>query len=337
MHPLRLVVPSLTLALAACAAAPNPAPSTSPAVYAPPSRPPVASLPAAAPASARAAEAPTPADQPPAAPASNGLVIMTVAGQPVDVSELLAQWMHQSSLEVKEQLDRLILARLVLAEASRLGLAIDPARAEKSYADAAGAIERDLAKKKPGLTLDKYVDQALGLDPKAYRERLRDDALRGLLAERVMRAFTLQSEHADLRVIVVKSEDALKEAQAALAAGESFEDVARKHSSEGSAKDGGRVPPVIRSDTVMGKLAFETPVGAVGGPKYEQGAWLLVKVVARPEPLFGDWKVIGKQVEDSLVERAIEDLELSQWQSAMLRRYDVDITPLLKLVGQPVH
>ncbi len=344
MHTVRYFLSALVVLASACAAAPNPAPSPAPATYTPPAKASVDS----APTNARATEAPAalasdpapqerPAASPVAKPETSGLVVALVAGKPIDATELLSQWMHQSSLDVKEQIDRLILSRLVLEESKRLGLLIDPERAEKSYADAAMAIEKEIGKKRPGLSLDRYIDQALGLDPKVYRERLRDDALRGLLAERVMRAFTLQSEHADVRVIVVKSEEKLKDVQSELAAGKAFEDVARAHSDEPSAKDGGRVPPVIRSDTVMGNLAFETPIGSVGGPKYEQGAWLLAQVVARPEPLVGNWNAIGGQVEASLKERSIEDLELSQWQTAMLRRYDVDISPLMKLVGQPVR
>ncbi len=319
-------------ALSACAAAPNPKPSKAPATYTPPAPAPAAE------AETVEASAPPEVPEEPKAPAPTaGVVIATVAGKPVDVSELLTQWMHQSSLDVKEQVDRLVLSRLFIEESRRLGLTIDPEQAEKAYADAAIAIEKEIGKKRPGISLDRYVDQLLGLDPKVYRERLRDDALRGLLAERVVRAFLLQSEHAELCVIVVKSEEKLKLVQSELAAGKAFEDVAREHSEEPSAKDGGRVPPVIRSDTVMGNLAFETPVGSVGGPKYQQGAWLLAKVVSRPEPLVGNWKAIGERVEASLKERSIEDLEISQWQTAMLRRYEVDVTPLMRLVGEPTR
>jgi hypothetical protein len=333
----------LLAALCACTAAPNPTPPKAPATYAPPA----ASAPAPT-ATAETVEASAPEPQSPSpatppkesaatTPTSSGVVIAHVAGQPVDVSELLSQWMHQSSTDLREQFDRLVMSRLVLEEARRLSLSIDPERAEKAYADAVIGIEKEIGKKRPGLSLDRYVDQLLGLDPKTYRERLRDDALRGLLAERVMRAFQLQSEHADIRVIVVKTEEDLKTVQSELAAGKPFEDVARERSADSSAKDGGRVPPVIRSDNVMGTLAFETPVGSVGGPKYEQGAWLLAKVVARPEPLVGNWNAIGEKVEASLKERSIEDLELSQWQTAMLRRYEVDISPLMKLAGQPTR
>ena len=140
----------------------------------------------------------------------------------------------------------------------------------------------------------------LGLDPYTYRERVRADALNQVLAERVTRAFLLQSEHAVVRVIVVKKEGEVKEAQEALAKGEAFEEVAKRLSSDASSKSGGRVPPVVRSDTAMSKIAFDTPVGGVSEPRYNQGAWLIAKVVARPKPLEGGWRELGPAVEASL-------------------------------------
>src|SRR6185369_6525222 len=160
--------------------------------------------------------------------AGSKLPIGRVAGQDIDVSELLALWLHQDSLQVLENLDHLVLGRLVLAEADRLSVQIDPQRAAKAYQDAVAAIEKTLNAKRPGVTLDRYVDEALGLDPVRYREYLRDESMRGLLAERVVRAWVLGNEHADIRVIVVRSDDDSRKVGEALASGKSFEDVARE-------------------------------------------------------------------------------------------------------------
>jgi parvulin-like peptidyl-prolyl isomerase len=267
---------------------------------------------------------------------ADDLVVANVAGKTIGVRELLGQWVHQNSMEALDQLDHLVLTRLVQEEGRRLGVRVDAEKAERAYSDAVTEIEKKIAEKKPGVSLDQWVDQMLGLDPLVYRNQLRADALNQLLAERVTRAFMLESERAEMRVIVVKSEDKLKEAQAALAAGEAFADVARRLSSDPSSKDGGRVPAVIRSETVMGHLAFQTKVGEVGGPQYSQGAWLLVKVEALPQPIVGTWAEISPAVEQSLSERRIEELEFSQWKSVMMRRYPVDVSPFLRAAGQPV-
>jgi parvulin-like peptidyl-prolyl isomerase len=278
---------------------------------------------------------------PPAAPAAPvaassdrpaALPIARVAGREIDVAELLGLWLHQDSLQVLEHVDHLVLGRLVLAEAARLGIKIEPEVTDKAYRDAVEAIEKTIGAKRPGLTLDRYVDEALGLDPVRYREFLRDEALRGLLAERVVRAWVLASERSEVRVIAVKSEEDSVKVRDALAAGEAFEDVARRLSADSSAKDGGRVPSVVRGDSPIARLSFQTEVGQVGGPQYEKGAWLFVKVESRPEPVQGEWKDVASMVEKSLAERPVVDLEVSQWKPVMVDRYGVDISPLMKLV-----
>ena len=55
---------------------------------------------------------------------------------------------------------------------------------------------------------------------------------------------------------------------------------------------------------------------------------------ARPAPVEGDWRAVGGRVEASLAGRGIEDPEYWQWKTAMLARYEVDMTPFLELVGQ---
>jgi parvulin-like peptidyl-prolyl isomerase len=348
----------------ACSATPNPKLTNEPAAWTPPPKgapsAPQDPQARAAPASAPMGGVPSAASGvPPATPATvagesaalasaavttpatvrddvgDGAVAM-VGDKPITVRELFAQWVHQNAIEALDQLDHLVLTHLVQEEARRLNVRIDPDVAQAKYSEVVVQIEQKIGEKRPNVSLDQWVDQVLGLDPLVYRTQLREDALSQLLAERVTRAFMLESEHAEMRVIVVKSEEKLKEAQAALAGGEAFAEVAKRLSSDPSAKDGGRVPPVIRSDTVMGKLAFQTKVGEIGGPQYSQGAWLLVKVEALPTPLTGNWPEISATVEKSLSERHIEELEFTQWKGAMLRRYRVDLSPFLRLAGQPV-
>lgn len=263
--------------------------------------------------------------------------IASVAGEALDVRELVAQWVHHKSADALDELDHLVLTRLVRAEAARLGLELPPESAQKAYEAAVAQLEKEIQKRRPGLALDAWVDQVLGLDPLVYRERMRSEALQQLLAERTTRAYILQSEHAELRLIVLRSEAEVKDAQAALAKGEAFEEVAKRLSADPSSKDGGRVPPVIRADTPVARLAFQTAVGGVSEPLYNEGAWLIAKVEARPAPIEGNWSKIREAVEASLAARGIEELEFTQWRASMLRRYQVDISPFLRLAGQPVR
>jgi len=341
---------AVLLASLSCAAAPNPRIPGDPAPWQPSAPPQPAATAGGAAKDANASAVPAGPASTPAAPGTSpvaasaapanptsGLAIAMVAGKPVDAADLIAQWVHHKSNDALQELDHLVLTRLVGAEAQRLGVVVAKEAAEASYAAAIAAMEKEIEKRRPGIKIDAWIDQVLGLDPYVYRERLREDALDQLVAERVTRAWVLTTEHAELRLIVVKSEAELKGVQEALSKGEDFAAVARRFSSDPSAKDGGTVPPVMRADTPMGRLAFTTPIGAVSDPLYNQGAWLIAKVDARPKPIDGLWPQIGAAVEASLTQKKIEELEFSQWRSAMLQRYQVDITPFLRLAGQPVR
>jgi hypothetical protein len=59
-----------------------------------------------------------------------------------------------------------------------------------------------------------------------------------------------------------------------------------------------------------------------------------VRVDDRPKPLDGDWARIGSAIEQSLKKRPVDPLEVKQWHSAMLERYEVDLKPFLELVNE---
>ncbi len=268
---------------------------------------------------------------------STDLVVATVAGKPIYASELMAQWLYAGRSEARDLLDNLVIGRLVVAEATRLGVRIDPELAEKSYTRGVEALEKQVQSSRKSLeniTLDRYVDQYLGLDPKRYRERLRDDSLRSLLGERVVRAWLLQNEHAFLRVVVVKSEEDKKLVEDGLAAGTPFEELAKQYSKDLSAKDGGRIAPIVRGKTPIASVAFATEPGKVGGPIAEGGDFLFVRVEKRGMPLEGAWNVLGPAVETSIGDQGVDQLELEQWRRAMRDRYTIDYTPFLRLAGE---
>jgi parvulin-like peptidyl-prolyl isomerase len=350
MNPHLRTASALALLWLSACAAPNPKPSTEPAAWRPS---PEATAQQKTETAAPAKEVAKPKDNaaaaqvavtatPAAAPATSEPIVARVAGQPVYVSELLSQWLYLDNFRVLDQLRNLAMSRLVLAEAKRLNITIDADRSSSAYENAVASIENeirgsDLGKKSPNLTLDSYVERVMGLDPIRYRERLRDDALRALLGERVARAWLLQQEHAEIHVIVVGSENDIKAAQKDLADGKSFEDVARSRSIDPSKKDGGAITPIVKGSTPLSKAAFETAIGGVGGPITDSGAWLLLRVDDRPKPVQGDWTRIGPAIEESLKKRPVDPLEVKQWHSAMLERYEVDLKPFLDLVHEPAR
>lgn len=279
-----------------------------------------------------------PAD--PAAAASEGQtgrgVVALVAGQPLYVSELFEAWLHKDSRNVLRLIEELVLSRLVLAEARRLDIVLS----DESHAEALAGVhehmQQEVDRNGAGLSMEDFIRQRLGLDPTRYLERLEQQTRVDLLAERVVRAWLLDSERAEVSVIVVDRREDVDIVQAKLAQGEDFGKLAGEYSVEDSAARAGRIPPVVRGPAALARLAFSTPVGEVGGPVFESGQWLFLMVDGRPKPLRGSWSEVGQAVQASLAERPIEDPEYWQWKAAMLDRYEVDMEPFLDLVGEAV-
>ena len=262
------------------------------------------------------------------------LAIAIVAGQPILASALFAQWLHRSSDEVLDELDQLVMERMVELECARLGIEVSAQDVDRAYQRGVKVIETQLERGGRDMSFDDYIERVLGLDPKTYRDRLRRSALHALLAERAFRAFLLTSEHAYARMIVVRTEGDAEIVQRELDAGRPFQEVAAEFSIED--KDlRGELVPVLKSGTLMSRLVFQTPVGEVAGPSNEQGAYVFVLVVERPAALTGNWSEIGREVLATLIEQPVQELEITQWRAAMQRQYEVDLSPFLQLAGEP--
>ena len=261
-------------------------------------------------------------------------VIGRAAGQDVHASELLTRWLHRESPRVRTYLEELVLEKVIAVEAQRLGVRLPQETIARETERVFAAIQEEIDATSPGLDLDEFIRRRRGLDPERYKARVASDRALELLAERCMRAWLLAQERCEVRVLLVTERTKLERVEEALAAGTSFEDLARSYSEHSSREEGGRMPAVVRSHTAISRLAFSTPVGQVGGPIDQDGQYLLVEVVERPEPVSGPWPEVRAAVEASLVRHPIEDPEYWQWKDAMLATYEVDTTRFLELVGE---
>ena len=270
------------------------------------------------------------------APARSGVPeVARVAGQSIGVDELVEAWTRRESAVVRRYLDELVLERLVVAEATRLDLALEGAEVEAAARDVRARIEEQV--RRAGSTdLRAFLRREVGLDPDRYLEAAERSAVVELLAERCVRAFTLAQERREVSVILCDDREAADRVVAGLLQGEEFADLARAHSGDASGEQGGRIPAVLRTTSAISRLAFHTEVGQVGGPLEQGGRWLFVRVDGAPVPQAGPWPAVGRLVLASLEEEPISDPEYWQWKDAMVDRYEVDTDPLLRLIGEPV-
>lgn len=270
------------------------------------------------------------------APTLGGDLLGTVAGSPLYASELLQAWLHRDSREVSRYLDKLVMDRLVIAESKRLGVVLDRELVQEAIAQSRQQLGDEITKA-GGSSMEEFIEVRLGLDSATYLARLESATVTDLLTERCLRAFFLENDRVAVRMIVVKEKDQADLVQAAIARGEDFAGLAQTHSIDPSNESGGVIPPVVRSQASISRLAFTTEVGEVGGPLFERGRWIFLLVEERLPARSGGWEVLGPAIEASLADRPLDELEFLQWQASLTSRYEVDTTAFLRLVGEPTQ
>ena len=274
-------------------------------------------------------------ERPPVVVQAGMPAVATVGGGEIGVDEFLAECLHEDSGLMRQVIERVVLARLIELEADRLQVVVPDDELALAQATALTQIVDQIEEDSPGVGLEAWISTRLGLDPLQFKARLELRVERELLAQRVVRAWFLGQERAQVRILLTED---LASAEGALerhAGGEDFGELAKELSVDLSAKEGGRAAPVIRGETLLSAVAFGTPVGEIAGPLEEQGGWLLVEVISRVEGDPALWGVMREEVERSLLERGVEDAEFWQWKERMQRAHSVDITPLFLLAGEP--
>lgn len=261
-------------------------------------------------------------------------VLGWVAGAPLTATDLVLEWHGVASQEVFLVLEKLISTRLVLAEAQRLGIKLTPEEVELRFTQERARFAKQVAETDPEVSVENYIRSSFGMQPTTYFSRLRTSTIRQMLAERVVRAYTLGNEWTRVRMIVVASEAEAEEASAQLAAGADFAGLAREISLDDTSADGGLVPFLLRQEgSALSVAAFAARPGELVGPIPFSGHQVLMRIEERRPPLAGDWNALGLATEASLREYTVRDGEFVNWKLNMERRYPIDVEPLKQLLG----
>jgi hypothetical protein len=286
--------------------------------------------------SAPPADAAPPAESPAAPPARAEPPLGWIAGKALEPEELLVEWGDVASRELWLVIDKLVATRLALAEATRLGIRLEPEEVERRFQGEREKLARDVQGdgQTRADTLEAYIQRELGFDPARYLERVRRATIRQMLAERAVRAASLAEESVALRLVVVAEGEAVERVRSALAAGRDFAAVAREFSIDDSRARDGLVPFVAQEErSPLSRIAFQTPVGEVAGPIPIGEHHFWIRVEERRAPLAGDWTALSEPVEASLARHPVEDSEFVHWKLVTERRYPIDLGPLWSLIG----
>jgi len=257
-----------------------------------------------------------------------------IAGEALAPEELLLEWADFAPRDFYGVTDKLVTARLALAEAARLSIRLAPEEVEARVTAERAELGERLKKRGAEGDLEQAIERELGFEAARYLDRVRRATIRQMVAERAVRANSLSNETLALRMIVVSTAETMAAVQAALARGREFADVASEFSVDDSKKNGGLVAFVVPQErSPLARLAFQTPVGQCAGPLEWADHQFLIQVEERRAPMEGDWPVIGQEVERSLREHPIVDAEFLHWKLVMEERYPIDLGPLWSLVG----
>jgi hypothetical protein len=261
------------------------------------------------------------------------LAVGSVAGSEVFAEDVLREWHRAARRELWLVVDKLVATRLARAEAARLGLRLVPEAVEARFVEERRRLEEAIQRESRGQSLEEYVREELGASPARYLEGLRSETLRQMIVERAVRSWTLASENRSVRVLVVPEGGKMAELTAELEGGADFAELARLHSVDDSAPDGGRVPHVVRQEhSPLARLVFSTEVGEIGGPVPAPGHEILVRVEEHRDPVEGLWPAVSELVESSLSGDAVTESEFLHWKLAMERRYPIEFERLQELL-----
>jgi hypothetical protein len=259
--------------------------------------------------------------------------VAKVGGRQIGADELLARlWLFEHA-RTREAMEYLVFSELGLLEAERLAVELDPAAVQEEVERALNALREKLGRANPPRTLEDYLRRTLDTTLERFERALRRDAIVKLLMERCMRLWFLEQGSARVRAVEVQGAQALEAVQNGLARGERLADLARAHAAA-EREAGGRMLELARSEhNELARLAFATPVGSVGGPLPFEDRQLFLEVESVRPPRPGEYPALAAELEADLRARPVEEFEFAQWRDAMLRRYAVDLAPLLELVG----
>lgn len=254
----------------------------------------------------------------------------SVGGKPISTDQFMRRAWWRNQPEMKAILDQLVVERLVILEAERLGLGVDPGQVEAQLTPALQAL-RDRAAEL-GVEVEEMI-RSRDYDPEIYRLQMRNDAIVELLLHRAVRAFVLEREHCVVRMLEVPDRAAVAEVEKGIAEGRGYADLLEAHGIPEVRAEGEREMVLVQDErSPLVRLAFRSPVGEVAGPLSMDGVFVFLWVDEKIAPVDPETVSLRTLVEGSLANRGPDEFEYLQWRAAMSQRYSIDLSSFTEFV-----
>ena len=271
---------------------------------------------------------------PDGAGAAGDLPVALVDGATVHAGEVYRLLLLSLPDETQNAARQLVVDRIAAAEAAAASIEVPAAVVDRELERVLGEQDRKVRESSKGKQdLATYVQQTYALDKAAYAELVRGTVARSLLLERVVLLELSKHPRTQLRLIRVKERPLAEEIRKKVVQGADFATLARQHSEDGSARDGGLYPPLpsdlpsplfARTEGLKGGDVGEVEeVSTNDGPRFR-----IVQVLSRLPAEPGSWAERGAGIDKVLDGRALSPLELEAWMHVMETRHPIRILPL---------
>jgi parvulin-like peptidyl-prolyl isomerase len=259
-------------------------------------------------------------------------VLATVDGVSITADDTLSLVFLSDPEPLFGALEQAIRKRLVVSEASRLGVDVGGEVLEKRVAEVLKKREDDFHfRYGPEAQFFAYLQERYGVEREAYLAILRDVALENLLLERLVRHELRRRDRVRLRALFVDELEKATELHSKLKEGANFAALARRESKDrGTAQQGGLYPPLpadLEHPLVAAVRGLESGALAEVGTTTARGrtVYWIVKLEGR---IAADSRPYGEQreeIERELLESGVAETEIAVWDDAVRKRHEVAI------------
>jgi parvulin-like peptidyl-prolyl isomerase len=259
-------------------------------------------------------------------------VVAKVGGHAITAADLVAHVRQKYPNELQAALDNLIDSHIIATEAKRLGIDVDEPLIEAER-EAKELVARKRARIEMGAdaNFERYVESEMQMSLHEYRDAERRQLREKYLYSRIIRYHQIAEDRARFRVILVERRDLAEKLLDELERGADFAILAKQHSLQAAADEGGLVPWLCRSAMTPGvaDIAFSLEPNQVGPLtiiRDEEGRYRyqIIKLLDKKLGRRVDYAEVRGEVEASLKAGPVTQFEWIQWKLLRGSLYDIE-------------
>lgn len=277
----------------------------------------------------------------PAAPAGIGpegaarvVALARLDDEVITTAEVFPHLFLSAHERVVESVKQTLIQRLVRKEEARLGWSLDEGLLEEQLEVVFDEQSRQVqALTKGAQSLEEYVEQTYRIPLERFKAWVRADVGATMMAHRLVVLTLMQEDRVQFRIIQVKTQAMAEQILDKLRRGADFAVLAREHSEDAAAPEGGLYPalplsldyPLVQRtrDLDVGEFDEIREVQTREGPRFR-----ILQLMARVPADQGTALEQRERVEKELQGRSISALELDAWMRIMERTHAIEILPV---------